>query len=366
MPAWRSPGKGVWQAPGDHPPAPIRAWLLLPPCFGIQATTPSARSWPDPALPCALPPAPPAAGAKGSPGPPGPALSWETEALHGCRGNPSTKGPCPSKGPLSPSLGIAPAPAAWNVEVEGMSPSTLCGQDGLREEQEFHPLVSRLAAVRGRLQSPAWGCRLVAGLKGSWEMPHRRWGWQGGQRPRGHSTAAAEPCRCAQSRHRQRRQGGPRWHSHVPRHSHNSRIQEPVGHWCRPHMGSAAAWGSPGAWSQGCLWHCHSSKAAHSSVGRRAGGLRAGWALSVSTEPLGMAAPSPRARASSGRLPPSTAAQSPSPRVPAGPAGQKATEAGMTIRTPTDASTRLGVLTPWGHLQDSLGTLAAPTVRQPV
>lgn len=104
MPAWRSPGKGVWQAPGDHRPAPIRAWLPLPPCFGILATAPSARSRPDPALPHALPPAPPAVGAKGVPRTTQPRTQLGDGGSARAQRKPKHQGALSQQGPIEPIL----------------------------------------------------------------------------------------------------------------------------------------------------------------------------------------------------------------------------------------------------------------------
>lgn len=121
--------------------------------------------------------------------------------------------------------------------------------------------------------------------------------------------------------------GGPCWHRHAPRHSHNSHIQELAGRWCHIHMGSAATWGSllTVGLSRGRSMGQRSPRAAHSSMCSGDGVLRAGWAPRVSLSlaapsPWGRWHPAPGAQASSAMLTPSTAAWSSAPRAAAGPA----------------------------------------------
>lgn len=277
---------------------------------------------------------------QGSPAPPVPAPRQGDEAQHRRRGNPSTDGPRPSKGPLSPSPWHCSCPSS--VEHRGRRNEPLhAPRAGQARGGAGNPSVSRLAAVLGRLQSPARGCKLVAGVKGSRRCPEgdgagREASDPGGTAPLqlspadAHSpgtgsagwgaggAALAPPRSRAQPQRPHSGAGGPL-------------VPCPCGQCCclgfsahsLPAHGGAQQRGR----EHGARAACSTAtcpKAARSSVGSRAGGLRAGRAPRVS---LILAAPSPwrqwhpapRARASSRMLPPSTTAWSPAPGAAEGP-----------------------------------------------
>lgn len=132
-----------------------------------------------------------------------------------------------------------------------------------------------------------------------------------------------------------------------------------------------------GAWSQGCLQHYHSPQ--HCLQQRRQGDqarLRAGWAPRVSVSlslaapsPWGRQHPAPRAQASSGMLPPPLQTGHLHPGLLQARPWEKDTEAGITARTPTVPSARLGVLStlgaPAGHHRDLSSTREAASVTCP-
>ena len=162
--------------------------------------------------------------------------------------------------------------------------------------------------------------------------------------------------------------GGLRWHRHAPGHSHNGRIQEPVGRWCHVHVGSAAAWGSLPTLFLPTV-----------ELSREAGSMEPGLPAALPLAPRLLAAAWAAGLGGSGLAGHPGSASSWQHQAPGdsgtqppglGPAvgcchpppqpghlrpgllkaqpWEKATEAGMTASTPTAPSARLGVLSTLG------------------
>lgn len=162
----RSPAKGSGKPPGTI--------SLLPSWPGFSCH-PSLGSWPRPPFPgpsttwpshtlsllphlLQVP--------TGSAAAPVPMPQQGDEAQHRLRRNTSTNRPRPSKGPLTPALWHCSCPTS--VEHRGGRNEPLhAPRAGQAWGGAGSPSVSWLAAMLGRLWSPAWGCKLIAGVKGS-------------------------------------------------------------------------------------------------------------------------------------------------------------------------------------------------------